>query len=96
MSGNNICWNSLRRFSGHHHTSVLIHHGISVYNNNALFTVGRPVVVLSMDGQRVVASDSTSAAVLTCSDITGVPTPLFNWTYANNPYRIITSMICML
>ena len=91
MSGNNICWNSLRRFSGHHHTSVLIHYGIRVYNNNTLFTAGQPVV--SLDGQRVVANDS--AAVLTCSDMAGVPTPLFNWTYANNPYRTITSMICM-
>ena len=55
--------------------------------------LGQPDVVLSsMDGQIVVASGD-AIIVLTCSDMAGVPTPSFNWTYTDNP---ITSMIIII
>ena len=55
---------------------------------------GQPDVVLSpMDGQLVVVNDSV--AMLTCSDSVGIPTPSFNWTYADNPInRVIAGMTC--
>ena len=45
-----------------------------------------------MDGQLVVVNDSV--AMLTCSDSVGIPTPSFNWTYADNPInRVIAGII---
>ena len=60
-----------------------------------LWHVGQPTVVLSLtDGQLlVVASESDAVTELTCSDMAGVPTPSFNWTYADNP---ITSIMIII
>ena len=51
------------------------------------YCVGQPAVAINTLSQIYgwLVAVNNSAAVLTCSDSVGVPTPSFNWTYADIP-----------